>query len=184
VTLLSKGVVAGVAALALSVLGGGEAMACLPSIDTPEQLTERIRPYHAGYWNNASQVYLADVTEIAWTWQPSEESPDLSRSGMSLVDRGSTRLRLRPLLTLKGPEATEATDVSFGRSSLDGMQCGGPMWRDHTISPGLGVRYIVYVGINPATPPGEVVTVLAEDVRDQTTLSAWDAAARRARRRD
>lgn len=172
---MSKSAAAGVAALALSVLGGGEAMACLPSTDTPEQLTERIRPYHAGYWNNASQVYLADVTEMAWTWQPGEESPDLSRSGMSLVDRRSTRVRLRPLLTLKGPEATEATDLSFGRSSFDGVQCLGPLWRDHTMSPGLGARYIVYVGTNPS----EVVTVLAEDVRDRATLSAWDAAARR-----
>lgn len=183
-TLMSKSAAAGVAALMLSVLGGGEARACLPSTDTPEQRTERIRPYHAGYWNNASQVYVADVTEIAWTWHPSEASPDLSRNGMSLVDRRSARIRLRPLLTLKGPEATETIDVSFWPSRLDDMQCGGPMWRNHTISPGLGVRYIVYVGINPATPPGEVLTVLAEDVRDRTTLSAWDAAARRARRRD
>lgn len=179
-TLLSKRAAAGVAALMLTVMGGGEAKACLPSIDTPEQLTERIRPYHAGYWNNASQVYLADVTEIAFTWRPSEESPDLSRSGMSLVERGSTRVRLRPLLTLKGPEATEATDLSFDPLIRDGLHCAPPLWRDHTISPGLGARYIVYVGTNPS----EVTTVLAEDVQDRATLSAWDAAARRARRRD
>jgi hypothetical protein len=168
------------AALTLALLASGEAWACLPSIDTPEQQAAQVRLYHAGYWNNATQVYLAEATEVATSWWPDPATTDVSPSGYSEVERPLTRVRLTPLLTLKGPEATEPVELSFTRDSEP--VCTPPLWRDHTVQTGLGSRYIVYV--RPDMPPlrGRIDTVRVEDLQDRATRSAWEAAARQARR--
>jgi hypothetical protein len=172
--------VVGTIAVGLAITIPQAALACTPSLLTTEERQARTLAYQADYWNNASSVYVAQVTEIATALAADDEPLDLSRGGTvppSLRAVTQVRLTLTPILALKGPTSSAPVSLSFSRAMMEPSVCNAPFWRNHEYGPGLGQRYLVYSGFSTPQVGGDVQTVLAIDVQDPAALAAWDAAA-------
>lgn len=170
----------GTIAIGLAITTSQAALACTPSLLTAEERQARTLAHQADYWNNASSVYLAQVTEIATALAAENESLNLSRGGivpLGLQTVTQVRLTLTPILALKGPTSGAPVSLSFSSSMMERPVCNAPFWRNHEDGPGLGQRYLVYSGFSTPQVGGDIQTVLAIDVQDPAALAAWDAAA-------
>ena len=177
--LRSKLVISAIAVV-LAIAAPQAALACIPSLLTREEKQARTLTYQADYWNNASSVYLAQVTEITTAFAPGTEPLNTSRMPvLSSTSRAMIqgRFTLTPILTLKGPTSDAPLALSFAKAMIEPPVCNAPLWRTHDDGPGLGGRYLVYSGFSTPQAGGDVQTVFAIDVQDPTTLAAWDAAA-------
>lgn len=171
-----------VAVLALAALCAGVpglALACTPSLLTPEQREEQAQAYQAGYWSGAGAVQVAVVTGVSRTWRPDGERLNPSRTGNTPpmpTEVMTIGLTLTPILTLKGEAGAEPITLSFNRQIVPMPICNAPLWRTHEDEPDIGSRYLVYSNFATAQVGGDVQTVLSVDLKDAATLAAWDAA--------
>ena len=167
-------------AVGLAIATPQAALACIPSLLTPEERRAQALAYQVSSWNNASSVYLAQVTGITMTVKPGTES--LYTSRMPVVFSSSrtmleVQLTLTPMLSLKGPSSSEPISLSFSKAMVEERVCNAPLWRDHEDHPALGKRYLVYSRFSASQVGSDTRTVYELDVQDPTTLAAWDAAA-------
>ena len=166
-------------AVGLAIATPQAALACIPSLLTPEERRAQALAYQVSSWNNASSVYLAQVTGITMTVKPGTES--LYTSRMPVVFSGSqtmleVQLTLTAMLSLKGPSSSEPISLSFSKAMVEEPVCNAPLWRDHEDHPALGKRYLVYSRFSASQVGSDAQTVYELDVQDPTTLAAWDAA--------
>ena len=167
-------------AVGLAIVTPQAALACIPSLLTPEERRAQTLAYQVSSWNNASSVYLAQVAAITMTVKPGTESLYTSRMPVvfsSFRTMLEVQLTLTPMLSLKGPTSSEPISLSFSKAMIEEPVCNAPLWRDHEDHPTLGKRYLVYSGFSTSQIGSDARTVFELDVQDPTTLAAWDAAA-------